>query len=227
MNFLITGTSRGIGRYLAERYLSQGHSVIGCSRGEGTITHDNYTHYICDATNEDEVVNMVLKIRSIIDVLINNAGVSSMNHSLLTSGEAAEKILKTNFLGVFYFSREVAKKMILKKKHGRIVNMTSVAVPLDIEGEMIYASSKAAVEKMTRIMSKELGRFLITVNNLGLNPINTDMIKCISKDKIQAVINRQAIKRIGEFEDVGNVVDFLISEGGSFITGQTLYLGGV
>ena len=162
-----------------------------------------------------------------IDVLINNAGIASLNHSLLTPSVVAEKVFSTNFFGSFYFSREVAKKMIQKKKKGRIVNFSTVAVPLDLDGEMIYASSKAAVERMTRIMAKELANYSITVNALGPTPIDTDLTRVVPKNKMNELIEKQLIKRLGEFKDVENVIDFFINDKSDFISGQILYLGGL
>ena len=92
---------------------------------------------------------------------------------------------------------------------------------------MSYAASKAAVEIASRVMSKELGGFGITVNSIGPNPINTDLIKTLSKDKITNLMANQSIKRLGEFQDIYNIVRFYISEESNFINGQNLYLGGI
>jgi 3-oxoacyl-[acyl-carrier protein] reductase len=114
-----------------------------------------------------------------------------------------------------------------KQKYGRIVNFTTVAVPLNLEGEAIYAASKSAVETLTRIMAKELGGFGITVNSIGPCPIETNLIKTVPKEKIQKLLDQQAIKRYGEFEDISNVIDFFIKPESSFVTGQVIYLGGI
>ena len=145
-----------------------------------------------------------------IDVLINNAGIASMNHILLTPISTIQKIFETNFTGTFLFTRETAKLMI-KKKKGRIIN----------------AASKSAIENFTRISARELSEFGITVNALGPTPINTDLIKGVPDDKMQALLNSQLIKRYGELDDISNVTDFLIDEKSSFITGQIIYLGGI
>ncbi len=226
---LITGNRKGIGLHLTKYYLDKGHTLIGCSRQESTISHQNYTHFLCDVTDEKQVVSVLSKCRREfggIDILVNNAGVASLNHSLLTPGSTVEKVFQTNFFGAFYFSRECAKQMI-KSKKGSIVNFSTVAVPMDLEGELVYASSKAAVEKMTRIMAKELAPYNIRVNAVGPSPIDTDLTRSVPKDKIQELINKQLIHRLGTFEDVENVVDFFISDKSAFITGQVIYLGGL
>ncbi|MCY1448258.1 3-oxoacyl-[acyl-carrier-protein] reductase FabG [compost metagenome] len=137
-----------------------------------------------------------------------------------------EQILDTNVVGSFLFAREAAKLMSTRK-YGRIVNFTTVATPLKLEGEAIYAASKAAVKSLTEVMARELAAFGITVNAVGPTPIETDLIRSVPQDKMQRLLARQAIARFGEMADVANVVDFFISEHSGFVTGQNIYLGGV
>lgn len=225
----ITGARKGIGRFLAEHFLNQGHFVIGCSRRDSDLEHNSYKHYLVDVSDEKNVVKItrqIVKEHGSIDVLLNNAGIAAMNAFLLTPGTTAERVIGTNTLGTFYMMREVSKTMI-KKRQGRIVNLSTVAVPLRLEGEAVYAASKAAVESLTQIAARELAPYSITVNAIGPTPIATDLIKLINKNKINALIERQAIKRLGAFEDVLNVLEFFIDDRSSFVTGQTLYLGGV
>ncbi|WP_188015442.1 SDR family NAD(P)-dependent oxidoreductase [Vibrio harveyi] len=229
LNIVITGSRKGLGKALAEHYLAQGHTVIGCSRQESSIEHDNYHHFELDVTDEKAVVSMVRSVRKqfrTVDVLVNNAGMAAMNHFLTTPLSSAEKVMATNVFGTFLFSREIAKLM-MKQKSGSIVNYSTVAVPLDLEGEAIYAASKAAVESLTKISAKELSRYGIRVNAVGPTPVPTDLIKAVPKQKIEELIASQAIKRLGKEEDVINVVDFFISPRSEFVTGQVIYLGGV
>ena len=116
---------------------------------------------------------------------------------------------------------------MLTRHRGRIVNFTTVAVPLKLEGEAIYASTKAAVKTLTEVLAREFATYGITVNAIGPTPIATDLIKNVPKEKIDALVNSQAIKRLGQFEDVSNVVDFFLQPKSEFITGQTLFLGGI
>jgi len=106
-------------------------------------------------------------------------------------------------------------------------SVTTVAVPLRLEGEAIYAASKSAVVTFTRILAFELGQWGITCNSFGATPIMTDMIKGVPQDKIDAVVNNLAIKRLGTHQDCAAVTDFFISPTSDNITGQVIYLGGV
>ncbi|MEX0321439.1 MAG: SDR family NAD(P)-dependent oxidoreductase [Puniceicoccaceae bacterium] len=226
---IITGTSKGIGAHLARHYLHNGWIVAGCSRGESTIEDPNYHHTSLDVGDERAVTAMVREVAKRfgkVDALLNNAGIASMNAALLTPGSTMESVFRTNCFGAFYFARECAKLM-LKQKSGRIVFFTTVARPLRLEGEIAYAASKAAVESVTQILARELGQDGITVNAVGPTPIDTDLIRGVSDEAIQQLLERQAIRRIGEPADVANVVDFFLQEESSFVTGQILYLGGV
>jgi 3-oxoacyl-[acyl-carrier protein] reductase len=129
-------------------------------------------------------------------------------------------------LATFLFSREAAKLM---KKNGKgdIINFSTVAVPLKLKGEAIYAASKAAIVNLTQVMSKELAEWGIRVNAIGPTPVYTDLIKAVPKEKIEELISQQSLKRLGEFSDVSNVIDFFIDSKSDFITGQIIYLGGV
>jgi 3-oxoacyl-[acyl-carrier protein] reductase len=226
---VITGTRKGIGNYLATYYAAREFQVIGCSRNPLDYQVKNYQHFSVDVTDEPGVQKMFLEIRrqyGRLDVLINNAGIASMNHVLLTPLETVQKVLHTNVAGTFLFSREAAK--LMKKNYfGRIVNFTSIATPLKLEGEAIYASSKAAVITLTQILARELAEFNITVNAIGPTPIDTDLIRVVPKEKIDDLVNRQAIRRLGEFRDVANVIDFFILPESDFITGQVIFLGGI
>ncbi len=227
MRLIITGTRKGIGRELAQCYLQQGHQVFGCSRGSASIDAQNYRHFQLDVADEAAVVQMIKNIKAekgAIDVLINNAGIAAMNHLLTTPLSRAHEVFNTNFFGTFLFSREVAKQMIRQKK-GVIINYTTVAVALDLEGEAVYAASKAAIESFTRISARELAAFGIRVNAIGPTPVKTDLIAQIPQQKLEQLLQRQMIPHFADVKDIKQVIDFFIHT--PMITGQTLYLGGV
>lgn len=228
---LVTGTSKGIGRALAERLLAQGNVVFGCSRSAApsfAAGGERYRHFALDVTDEDAVKLMLVAVRKDhgrLDGLVNNAGIAVMNHSMTTPLASARTVVETNLLGTFLLCREAARVM-QGRGGGSIVNFTSVAVPLDLEGEAIYAASKAGVESLTRILARELAPLGIRVNAVGPGPVQTDLIRGVPPEKLQALLARQAIPRFSTVDDVANAVEFFLAKHSAMVTGQILYLGG-
>lgn len=226
---LITGSRKGIGRHLVTHYLENGFQVIGCSREASDISSDRYHHFCLDVADEGQVKKMFDEIRKRygrLEVLINNAGIASMNHSLLTPLSTAEKIVRTNVLGTFLCSREAAKLM-MKKKFGRIINFVTFAIPFKLEGEAIYAASKAAVASLTEVLGREYADFGVTVNAVGPPAVQTDLIRGVPKEKMDQLLQRQAIHRFGDPKEICNVIDFFIRPESNMVTGQIIYMGGI
>jgi len=226
---LITGTRKGIGKHLAEYFVGMRFRVIGCSRGPIDYELENYQHFCLDVSDEVKVKQMFSEIRKThnrLDVLINNAGVASMNHSLLTPIKTVKKILDTNVIGTFLFSREAAKLM-MKNHWGRIINFVTFAIPFKLEGEAIYAASKAAIATLTEVLAREYADLGITVNAVAPPAIQTDLIRGVPKEKMDKLLSRQAIHRFGEPEEVCNVIEFFVKPESNMVTGQIVYLGGV
>jgi 3-oxoacyl-[acyl-carrier protein] reductase len=225
---LITGASRGIGQALVRHFLARGCQVVGCSRGAASESAPDYTHHLADVTDESAVVAMLRAIRrqhGRLDVLVNNAGIAAMNLALTTPASTAERLLATNVLGSFLVAREAAKVM-LPRRYGRIINLSTVAVPLRVEGESLYAASKAAVVTFTQVLAKELAPFGVTCNAVGPGPIKTYLIAGVPEAKIQKLIDQLPTKQFCTFADVANAVDFFARRESRAITGQVLYLGG-
>ncbi len=225
----ITGTRKGIGRFLVDHYLERGYRVHGCSRGEMEDPPDGYTHHVADVTDGaamHRALTGTARSEGSLDILVNNAGIASMNHALLTPASTVREVFSTNVFGLVQTSIDAAKIMT-QHKWGRIVNFATVATPLRLEGESAYAASKAAVVSYTEILARELATFGITVNAVGPTPVATDLIRGVPAEKLSALLSRQAIPRLGEPADVANVIDFFIADASAFVTGQTVYLGGV
>jgi 3-oxoacyl-[acyl-carrier protein] reductase len=182
---LVTGTTRGLGRHFAEHYLAAGNAVIGCGRGPAAIEHPAYAHHRADVASASDVSAMMKATRAAhggIDVLISNAGAASMNAFALTPPASVRGILDTNVIGPMLVTHG-AIRLLRGSGHGRIVNLTTVAVPMRLAGEAVYAASKAALEMFTRVLAKEVGPRGITCNAVGPSVIPTKLTEGVPQDK--------------------------------------------
>jgi 3-oxoacyl-[acyl-carrier protein] reductase len=211
---LVCGCSSGIGEHLFKHYKNTDYQTVGLSRTSGD--------YIVDATKPAEVYAAIKDIKP--DIIINCIGIGGMNSILTTDYQQYRSIIDANLTPAFLLAREAARGMILSQ-WGRIINFTSCAASMNIEGEAIYGASKSAVESFSRIISREFRPF-ITVNCIGIGPVDTRLIKRVPRKKIEAVIDRQIIKRMTTFDDITPLVEFLLSEGANSITGQTIWVNG-
>lgn len=226
---LVTGARKGIGRALVDHLLDRGYRVIGCSRQEAGWEAEGFLHLQVDVSDEAQVKRLFREIKrryGRLDAAINNAAVASMNHVLLTPAASVEKMLRANVLGTFLVSREAAKVM-QKHKYGRIVNLSSIAVPMRLGGQSAYVASKASVESLSQVMARELGVYGITVNVVGSSPIDTDMTRGLAPDKVEHLVRAMAVRRMGTVADVVNVIDFFLRPESEAVTGQVIYLGGL
>jgi len=231
MKILITGTRTGIGKALAEHLLGAGHEVVGCSRKPGSIEHPGYQHHRLDLTDTRELKAMFREVRhahGYLDALVNNAGTSIMNHFMLTPEESTRRIFDLNFFAVLNCCREAVKLL----RHSpqpttAVLTVSTVAVPWALDGHLAYSASKAAVEQLMRVMSKELADYRIRVNALGLPPVGTVLTRTVPPERIEGLVARQTIKRLCTPADIVGPVDFLIGPQSGFVTGETIFLGGV
>jgi len=222
---LITGTSQGLGLALAERLLADGWTVYGFARGAQTLVHPSFTVYTVDITDELSVRAAVATIAEggRIDLLINNAAAASLNAFLLTPAAVAERLMRVNYLGTFHCLQAVGKVMV-RQRAGRIVNVTTVAVPLSLEGEAAYVASKAAVEALTKVAAKELAHSGVIVSAVGFGPIDTALTRAVPKAAL-AKIN-DAIGR-PQGTTLAAAVDFLLAHLHSADAGRIDDLGDV
>ena len=226
---LLTGASRGIGAHLAAHLRGRGAWVAGCARSlEEQERGEQGWDTPVDVTDEEQVVAWVRaagRRRGRIDVLINNAGAARMNHCLLTPTSTLRGAVELNCLAAFVASRE-AIKVMKRRSYGRIVNLTTVAVPMLIEGELAYAASKAALETATRVMAREVAGFGVTCNLVGPCPVDTDLIRGVPADKMDALLARLPLGSKATVDDVAYAVEVFARPEAGPLTGQVLYLGG-
>lgn len=226
----MTGSRRGIGRLLAEHYAVLGLRVYGCSRGESSLQHENYVHTVANVSDEDgvgEFFDAMSRGGPGPGVLINNAGLKINNLAMLMPLAQAEEQLRTNLTGAFLVTREAAKRM-KRQRFGRIINISSVAVPLASAGTAFYGASKAALEQLSRTLAGELAGDDITVNTIGISIFpDTEMTNSMSDD-VRAELSRNLLKpSLLDIAEIIHAVDFFASEKARNITAQTVYFGGV
>lgn len=228
--FLITGTSRGLGKYLAEYYIDLGHEVIGCSRGESGIEASTYKHFKVDIADEKNIKLIFSHIRKqykTLDVVVNNAVSNPENiSSALLNYKSIEETFRVNLFSTMIICREAIKLMV-RAKSGRIINMGSMVTKHEDFGGSLYAPSKAALNSYSRILAKEVNRSGITVNVVAPSALETDLAKKSDRNELMKALSRNAIKEFGKMEDVSNMIDYLIKDESSALTGQIYYLGGV
>lgn len=227
---LVTGTSRGIGKYIAEHYCQNNYLVVGCSRTHTDFNHDNYHHLYLDVSIEIDILEAFKFIRQKfkkLDVLINNAAINpAIVSAALLPYNTIEKVFKVNVYAPILFCRE-AVKLMSRNKSGRIINMGSMASRHEVSGEALYTSTKTAMNAYTRVLAKEVYKLGITANVLAPAAIKTELATKINQEALSEVLSRNAIQTYGEFKDVTNALDFILQKESSSITGQIIYLGGV
>jgi 3-oxoacyl-[acyl-carrier protein] reductase len=222
---VVTGASRGIGAHLSARAAAVGYNVIGIARTEGE--GQGYSIRACDVTDGDAVKSLFKDIRKDENFfgLINAAGVASMNLVVSTPVETIRKIVDINLTGTINCCA-AASKALMRRKQGRIINFSTIAVPLGLKGEAVYVASKAGVEGFTRSFAREMGDFSVTVNAVAPGPIPTDLIRKVPEESIAELVTRQIIPSQGTLDDVWDIVSLLLDDRAGMVTGETLHVGG-
>ena len=223
---VITGASRGIGRTLAERARDEGWRVIGLSRTDPAL--EGITHVACDVGDSASVAAAFAGLKQEAELygLINAAGVAAMNLLVTMPPDTIERILRINLLGTILCCRAMAP-LLMRRREGRIVNFSSIAVPLAIKGEAVYAASKAGIESFSRGFSREMAEFGITVNSVAPGPVATGMIAGVPPRQIEEIVGRQAIARQAESGDVWDTIALLLDRRSAWLTGSVFAIGGV
>jgi NAD(P)-dependent dehydrogenase (short-subunit alcohol dehydrogenase family) len=189
----------------------------------------NFRAYPCDVANyasAQECISQITKDMGPIDVLVNNAGITRDMTFKKMDKTNWDAVIQTNLDSVFNMTKPVCDGMT-ERGWGRIINIGSMAVSLEPIGDSVYAACKAGLTTLANVMAKELAPLNITCNTLSITAIKTDMLLQLPQDKVDAVIAGLSIPRYAEPDDIFNIVDFLASERSSYITAQTIYMGGV
>lgn len=225
---IVTGASRGIGAGLARRACEIGFHVVGLSSTGASKTPLPYELRKCDVADMSSVEAALADLKSLPGLygLINAAGVASMNLHLTTTPETMRRIVSVNLLGTMYCSALVGRRLA-RARLGRIINFSSIAVPLGLKGESAYCASKAGIEAFSRAFSREMAEFNVTVNVIAPGPIDTDLIGGVSEDQIERIVKRQVIPRKATTDDAWDVACYLLSDAAAMVTGETIHLGGV
>jgi len=231
---IVTGASRGIGRAIAEKLVADGFFVIG------TATSDNGAEAIsaylgengkgqrlnvADAADIDNFMKVTGDAYGTPAVLVNNAGITRDNLLMRMKDEEWDDIITTNLTSIFRMSKAVLRGM-MKARHGRIINISSVVGATGNAGQANYAAAKAGMVGFAKSMAKEVGSRGITVNTVAPGFIDTDMTKELSEDIKAGLLSSIALGRLGQPEEIANAVSFLASEQASYITGETLHVNG-
>jgi 3-oxoacyl-[acyl-carrier protein] reductase len=234
---LVTGASRGIGRAILAHLARAGASVVGTAtsqagveaiaaqiaelggRGRGALLNVRHSGEI------DPLVESVVQTHGKLSILVNNAGVTHDMLAMRMRDEQWDEVVDTNLSGAFRLSRGVIRGM-MKAKHGRIINISSVVGSSGNPGQANYAAAKAGLEGMTRALARELGSRGITVNCVAPGFIDTDMTRALTSVQSEAALAQIPVGRLGQADEVASVVAFLASRAAGYITGATVHVNG-
>lgn len=224
---VVTGASRGLGRAIAEGAVADGFRVVGLSR-KGEAFSDRIDMLACDVSDAASVKAAAKPFGKDKDFwgVVHCAGIASMNLVLSTPPETVQKIVTTNLIGTINICQSFGKALV-RRGEGRLINFSTIAVPLALKGEAVYAASKAGVEGFTRAFAREMADHHVTVNAIAPGPIDTDLIAKVPAASIQKIVDQQIIQKKARPEDAWAVARILLSEDSKWITGQVINLGGV
>lgn len=229
---LVTGAAQGIGETIADRIESLGGLTVRADfrEWEESLTELNQLRYgvrldVTDSGQVKKTVKQVVSEFGKIDILVNNAGITRDGLLVRMKDEDWRMVLSTNLDGVFYMSREVVPGM-MKKRYGRVVNISSVVGQMGNPGQANYVSSKAGVIGLTKSMAREVASRGITVNAVAPGYIATKMTEELNEKAKEQLEKMIPLGRIGTSEDIANGVCFLVSREAGYITGQVLGING-
>ena len=239
-NVVVTGGSRGIGAAIVEAFAMNGANVIFTYHSNEVAAYDvkkgldkkfsgqTFTAVQCDVSKNSSVTEFFenyLDNDESVDVLVNNAGITDDSLMIMLDSDKWEKVIQTNLTGAYYLTQKVSYKM-LKQRNGSIVNISSVAGVYGNAGQCNYSAAKAGLIGMSKSLSKEMASSNVRVNVVAPGFIATDMTDKLGESVRKSIIDKIAIKRMGEAIDVAEAVIFIASDKAKYITGQTIIVDG-
>ena len=231
---LVTGASGGIGKAIAIELSSNGADLCLTGRNKSELESlqkligGNCQIIISDLSKSegiDELANSAQEKMGQIDILINNAGITRDNLFMRMSEEDWNEVINVNLNSIFKLTKHLIKGMI-KRRYGRIINITSVIGVAGGAGQSNYSASKAGIIAMSKSLAQEVGSRSVTVNSIAPGFIETNMTAELSDDRKQEILNSISIGRLGKPDDIAGAVCFLASDKASYITGQTINVDG-
>lgn len=234
---LVTGASRGIGRAIAEQLAGAGATVIGTSTSDSGAAQISQRLSglgllgrgaaldVRDAAASEALIEAIQREHGKLSILVNNAGITRDALTMRMKDDDWSAVVDTNLSAVFRMSRAVVRAM-MRARHGRIINITSVVGASGNAGQANYAAAKAGVAGMTRAMARELGSRDITVNCIAPGFIDTDMTRELTEEQARSLLVQIPLGRLGHVDEIGAAVVFLASPAASYVTGVTLHING-
>nr|WP_281416973.1 SDR family oxidoreductase [Kistimonas asteriae] len=223
---MVTGASRGLGEAVCTRLIERGERVIGLARSTNGLSFEGIECDVSDYASVKNAARTVKKFGEPVTAMVNAAGVASMNMAVTTDESTVQRLIQTNLVGTIYCCQLFAP-ILLRQRQGSFINFSTIAVALALKGESVYAASKAGVEAFSRTFAREVADFNVRVNCIAPGPIRTDLLRGITDTQIEKITSQQVIQRQFQKDDVCDLVELLIDEKASSLSGQTLNVGGV
>jgi 3-oxoacyl-[acyl-carrier protein] reductase len=231
---LVTGASRGIGAAIAEALAAAGATVVGtATSAEGAsrisaVLGGGSRGAVLDIASEESVQALfaeLQKAEGAPTIVVNNAGITRDNLLLRMKAEEWDEVLATNLSGAYRVCKASLRGM-MKARYGRIISIASVIGVMGNAGQANYAAAKAGIIGFSKSLAREVGSRMITVNVVAPGFIDTDMTRVLGDEQRQAMLAQVPLGRLGDVSDIAAAVTFLASDGGAYITGETLHVNG-